>query len=407
MDVDEAVVCTYELDGEFPLEDAARVVAMEQSTGTWTELEKREGSLEEELAAEVVATDKGTKTAKVAFHMDIFEPENIPGFLAITAGNLFGLGSLSRCRWVDLDLPESFVAAHPGPSVGIEGLRQLRGTTESGRPHCGTIIKPKVGLRPKQTAEVAKESALGGLDLIKDDETLTDQAFCPLDERARRVLDALDEAAEKTGEPKTLYAVNITAPASQIVSRWERVAAYGANCVMVDVLTSGFDAIRELRLAGCDLPIHVHRAMHGAFTRSPDYGIDMRVLCRLTRLVGGDQFHIGSASGKMEHPERMDALLDACRDDWHGLKPMLPVSSGGLHPHSVWSEAEAYGLDFVCQAGGGVHGHPDGTTAGARAMRQAVEAVGKGQSREAAAGEHEELRKAIDKWQDETYDYDT
>lgn len=404
MDLDDAVICTYELDGEFPLPDAARVLAMEQSTGTWTDVPKREGSLEDRLRADVVSVDEGHRTAQVAFPLEIFEVDNLPGFLAIVAGNFFGLGSLSRARWTDVRFPKAFAEAYPGPGVGLEGIREACGTLDPRRPHCGTIVKPKVGLDPKATAQASKEAALGGLDFIKDDETLTDQDFCPLDERCRLVLDALDEAASETGR-KALYAVNITASPSDIVGRWDRVQDLGANCVMVDVLTSGFDAIRELRQAGCDVPIHVHRAMHGALTRSPDYGIDMQVICRLVRLVGGDQMHVGSASGKMEHPADLDRLLAACRDDWHGMKPMMPVSSGGLHPASVWPEAEAFGMDFVCQAGGGVHGHPDGTTTGARALRQAVDAVAAGRSMDEAGKEHEALRKAIEKWGEETYDY--
>lgn len=404
MDLDEAVVCTYELDGEFPLADAARVLAMEQSTGTWTKVDKRPGSLEEELAAGVVAVDEGTRTARVAFPLEIFEVDNIPGFLAITAGNFFGLGSLSKARWTDVELPRAFTEAYPGPAFGVEGVRELCGTADFRRPHCGTIVKPKVGLDPKGTAQASKEAALGGLDFIKDDETLTDQAFCPMEERCRLVHDALDDAAEETGR-KALYAVNITSPPDRILDRWDTVKEIGANCIMLDVLTCGFDAIRMLREAGCDVPIHVHRAMHGALTRSPDFGIDMRVITKLVRLVGGDQFHLGSASGKMDHPENMDPLLDACQGEWRGMKPMLAVASGGLHPASTWAEAAAFGMDFVCQAGGGVHGHPDGTTAGARALRQAVEAVARGQSQEEAGAEHPELRKAIEKWGEETYSY--
>jgi ribulose-bisphosphate carboxylase large chain len=32
------------------------------------------------------------------------------------------------------------------------------------------------------------------------------------------------------------------------------------------------------------LPIHVHRAGHGAFTRNPKHGLSMKILARFTRL---------------------------------------------------------------------------------------------------------------------------
>jgi ribulose-bisphosphate carboxylase large chain len=398
----DAVVATYELDGAFPLKDLARVVAMEQTTGTWTPIPKRTGSLEEELQGQVLGLDQRRHVARIAYPLGIFEPTNLPGFFSIVAGNLFGLGSLTRARLVDLEFPPGFARHYPGPAFGVAGVRRLVGTTRTGRPHCGTIVKPKVGLDPRQTAAVCKEAALGGVDFIKDDETLTDQSFCPLDERTRQVMAALDQARDETGH-RVLYAVNLTAGAHEVLDRLDRVKAAGANCVMVDFLTSGLDALLLLR-RHAKVPIHVHRTMHGALTRSRDFGIGMLAWTRLVRLCGGDQFHVGSASGKMEHPAEMPDLLDALRADWHGLKPTFAVSSGGLHPASVPIEVKAFGADVVLQAGGGIHGHPGGTRAGAKAMRQAIAAVHAGRPIEAEQGP--ELQAALRRWKADDYRYE-
>jgi len=59
---------------------------------------------------------------------------------------------------------------------------------------------------------------------------------------------------------------------------------------------------------------------------------------------------------------------------------------------------EILGKDIIIQAGGGVHGHPEGTTSGATAMRQAVDAVMEGVSLEDYAKDHPELGKALEKW---------
>lgn len=397
----DAVLATYELAGAFPLDVSARVVAMEETTGTWTKIPERPGSRERELAGWVQSVDAATGRACVAYPVEIFESTNLAGVLSIVAGNLFGLGSLTRARLVDLDVPASFARQHAGPAFGIEGIRAAAGTSASRRPHGGTIVKPKVGLDPKATAAVAKEAALGGLDLIKDDETLTDQAFCPLDERARCVLEALDQARSETGK-RTLYAVNLTASAADVARRWDTVKQYGATCAMIDVLTAGFDAVRELRRV-VNVPIHGHRAMHGAMTRAKDFGIDMLVFARLARLCGVDQLHIGSAGGKMGHASRLPPLLRALQEPWHGLKPMMAVSSGGLHPGLVPNEVRAFGNDSCLQAGGGVHGHPDGTRAGARALMDAIEATHAGK----ALDDHPSLplRRALAHWKGETYDY--
>jgi ribulose-bisphosphate carboxylase large chain len=55
-------------------------------------------------------------------------------------------------------------------------------------------------------------------------------------------------------------------------------------------------------------------------------------------------------------------------------------------------------MDLVLQAGGGIHGHPGGTAAGARAMRQAVDAFMEGVTAEEYAKDHFELEQAIQKW---------
>ena len=56
------------------------------------------------------------------------------------------------------------------------------------------------------------------------------------------------------------------------------------------------------------------------------------------------------------------------------------------------------GRDIILQAGGGIHGHPDGTRAGAMAMRQAVDAAVLGIPPATYAMDHPELKRALDKW---------
>jgi len=82
----------------------------------------------------------------------------------------------------------------------------------------------------------------------------------------------------------------------------------------------------------------------------------------------------------------------------HGLADVLPMASGGLHPGLVPALIDALGTNIGVQAGGGVHGHPDGTHAGATALRRAVEAATAGESLETAAAETPELATAMEKW---------
>ena len=174
----------------------------------------------------------------------------------------------------------------------------------------------------------------------------------------------------------------------------------GANMLMVDVLTAGFSAVQRLAAdPSINVPIHVHRTMHGALTRNPVHGIAMRPIAKLVRVCGGDQLHTGTVSGKMGG-KAAEILGDnaALTRPAGDLLPVFPVASGGLHPGKVHAEITTLGNEIVLQAGGGIHGHPDGTAAGTCAMRQAVDAVLIGVSEEEYAKTHVELRKALEKW---------
>jgi len=377
--------------------DAARAIAEEETTGTWTTLQTRLQYVSR-LDGEVLSLEPAGSgyTTRIRYPAEIFEAGNVCQYLSVIAGNLFGLSSLDAVRLVDVEFPGTLMQ-FPGPKFGIEGIRHLIGTRN--RPHVGTIIKPKAGLTPVDTAEVAYQAAIGGVDFIKDDETLTDQPFCPLAERVPAVMERLDTARSETGR-NVLYAVNITTRADKIVERAEEVIGMGANTIMVDVVITGFSALQALAEdPSIRLPIHAHRSMHAAMTRNPEHGIAMRPLALLARMMGADQLHTGTVSGKMAHDAgevlaSNRALTCAC----HGMNRTFPVASGGLHPGLVHNELRTLGTDIVLQAGGGIHGHPDGTASGAIAMRQAVDAFLEGIPVEEYAKEHYELRRALEKW---------
>jgi len=384
------LIAKYHVETDLPIKKAAQAIAAEQSTGTWTEVRGSENP----LAARVISA-KGTEV-EIGFPEEIFEPGNIPQYLSVVAGNLFGLGALKKVRLQDVIFPESLVRVHKGPRFGIEDARKILGVND--RPFVGTIVKPKVGLDPKGTADIAAAAVRGGLDLVKDDETLTDQKFCPLVARVEEVMSALDKVEKETGN-KAFYAVNVTTGADTILERAENAIDHGANMVMVDVLTAGFSAL-EVLSRNVNVPIHVHRTMHGAFTRDKGHGISMVVIAKLVRLAGGTNLHTGTYLGKMSREtEENDLARDALRKEWYGLKRVFPVASGGVYPANVYGNLDGYGIDCIVQAGGGVHGHPDGTTAGARAMVQAVEAWMRKIPIKEYAKDHKELETALRFWE--------
>jgi len=181
--------------------------------------------------------------------------------------------------------------------------------------------------------------------------------------------------------------------------RAQFVEDVGGRYMMIDILTTGWSSLQTMRDAGFDLIIHAHRAGHAAYTRSQVHGINMVVLARVSRLLGTDQLHVGTAVGKMaETKEEVLANVKACIEPMGAIKPVLPVASGGLHPGMVTKLVEYFGNDVVIQAGGGIHGHPDGTVKGAMALRQAVDAAVAGISLEEYSKTHVELGKALTQW---------
>jgi ribulose-bisphosphate carboxylase large chain len=388
------VVCTFYVEPEgTSLEEAAGGVAAESSVGTWTEITTTKAYVEK-LAARVFSIDGNN--VKIAYPIELFELGNMPNILSSIAGNVFGLRALRNLRLNDVDLPARIINSFSGPKFGVDGIRKLLKVHD--RPLVGTIIKPKLGLKTADHAGIAYEAWVGGCDIVKDDENLSSQGFNPFEERVAKTLESRDKAEQETGERK-VYMVNITAETDEMVRMAEFVQKHGGEYVMVDILTCGLAALQTLRKQDFDLVIHAHRAGHAAFTKNPKHGISMRVIAKIARVVGVDQLHVGTVVGKMfETKEEVSENCEALRMEMSGLKQVLPVASGGLHPALVPALVGFFGRDFAVQAGGGIHGHPDGTVAGARAMRQAVDATLKEESLKEYARTHKELKAALQTW---------
>ncbi|MGD0644958.1 MAG: type III ribulose-bisphosphate carboxylase [Candidatus Bathyarchaeia archaeon] len=391
---DTDLTCTFYLEPDgINLKEAAGGVAAESSIGTWTELTTAKPYVAR-LAAHVFIIEGNI--VKIAYPIELFEPSNMPNILSSVAGNVFGLKALKNLRLLDIQIPKDLIKSFKGPMYGITGIRSLLKVPK--RPLVGTIIKPKLGLKTKDHAKVAYEAWSGGCDIVKDDENLSSQKFNPFEERLAQTLESRDKAQKETGERK-VYMINITAETDIMLKRAQTVIDQGGEYIMVDILTCGWSALQTLRNQNFKLVIHAHRAGHAAFTKNPKHGIAMRPIATVARLIGVDQLHVGTVVGKMSE-KKADVLenIDACKAGLGGLKPVLPVASGGLHPRLVPALLETFGNDVVIQAGGGIHGHPDGTALGAKAMRQAVDATLNGLSLEEYAKTHKELEAALELW---------
>jgi ribulose-bisphosphate carboxylase large chain len=387
-------------------------IAAESSIGTWTELTTEKPYMKK-LAAKVFSIKKLGKNAakiKIAYPKELFEFSNIPNFLSSIAGNIFGLKDIKNLRLEDINFPDVMIKKFKGPKFGIPGIRKLLKVKK--RPLIGTIIKPKLGLRTKDHVKVAYNAWIGGCDIVKDDENLSSQSFNKFENRLKEMVKAKKKAEKLTGEKK-VYMINITAETEEMLRRARLAKKAGNEYVMIDILTVGWSALQTLRNENekLNLVLHAHRAGHAAFTRNPKHGISMLVIAKLSRLIGIDQLHIGTVVGKMEGPKKEVVDLDqemekhlikekgtVLSENWRNIKPVFAVCSGGLHPGHVPSLIKILGKDIIIQMGGGIHGHPNGTIAGAKAARQAIDAVMKKIPLQKYAKSHNELKLALEKW---------
>ncbi|MBU1135975.1 MAG: type III ribulose-bisphosphate carboxylase, partial [Nanoarchaeota archaeon] len=376
------MVCLFKVEPRGNIKKVSNTIALESSIGTWTDV-KTSKNYVNKLAAKVFSI-KNNKV-KIAYPSELFEKGNAPNILSSIAGNIFGMKAVKNLRLEDIKIPKNLLLGFQGPKYGINGIRKIMKIKS--RPLLGTIIKPKLGLKTKDHAKVAYESWLGGCDLVKDDENLASQKFNLFEERVARSLEKANKAEEETGEKKA-YLANITAETKEMIKRAQLVQDLGGKYIMIDIVTSGFSALQTLREAGFNLIIHAHRAMHAAFTRNEKHGISMMVLADIARLIGVDQLHIGTVIGKLQGSlEEVSELKEEIENklvketkirlsqNWHKIKPVFAVSSGGLHPGHIPYLVKHLGKDIVLQLGGGIHGHPSGTLSGAKAARQAINAV--------------------------------
>jgi len=160
--------------------------------------------------------DEAKGIMKIAYPNDLFDRNVIDGramivsFLTLAIGNNQGMGDIKNAQMYDFFIPPKMLNLFDGPSMDITDLWNVLGRSRAdGGYIAGTIIKPKLGLRPEPFADAAYQFWLGG-DFIKNDEPQGNQVFCPMKKVLPLVHDAMKRAQDETGEAK-IFSMNITA----------------------------------------------------------------------------------------------------------------------------------------------------------------------------------------------------
>ncbi len=416
IDLEKYVIFDYYLESVIDPEEAAARLCQEQSTAQW----KRVG-VDEDLrgvfGAKVIGLDvKGQVDTfsfstfaeefpkskacmvRIAHPHENFGPK-IPNLLTAACGEgAFHSPGVASVKLMDIEFPESYLQHFEGPQFGIEGFREILGVYN--RPIFFGVVKPNLGLTPRQFAELAYQSWRGGLDVAKDDEMLSDVPWSPLKERAALTGKMRLKCEKEIGEKK-MYLASITDEVDRLLDLHDIAVEGGANALMVNTMTIGLSAARMLR-KHASVPLVSHFDFLAPFTSVPNFGVHSKVITKLQRIVGFDVVIMPGFGDRMKIPEE-EVLqnVEECFKPLGQMKKSLPVPAG-----SQWAGTTGFlyrkldTVDFGIVPGRAVFGHPLGPEAGARSLRQGWEAVERGLSLEDYSRHHVELQEAIQNQRD-------
>lgn len=370
VDAEMYFIVTYKLGSKTNVRDAAWNLAIGQSVGNPGVRNQYEtDELFENHSCIVLGDEEELKSKKfgivdIAFpvaNVD-FKTDGISHLLVNIMGGQMDIDNIIQCGVMDIKFPQHVEDIFLGPKFGIEGIRKFTKTYD--KPLLGAIVKPKIGITPEILLKMVKELVEGGVNFIKEDEIMSNPAICPLEERVPLIMDYLKDK-------NVVYSVSIHSDPSYILERVKRVHELGGNSVHVN-FWCGLGVYRSIR--ELDLPIFIHFQKSGdkIFTNTNhQFYIDWKVVCKLAGMSGVDFIHTGMIGGyyKWEEKEVMDSMK--ILHDYN----VMPALSCGFHPGLTADITKKVGIDYMANVGGAVHGHPDGTTAGARAMKQSIDGI--------------------------------
>lgn len=281
---------------------------------------------------------------------------------------LFGNISLKRgIHIVDIRWPDRLLKTFGGPGHGITGLRRLADIKN--RPLLATALKP-MGLRPAQLARLCRDFTLGGLDIVKDDHGLADQASAPFRERVEYCQAAISAANREIGG-HTLYFPNVTAAPWELTERARHAQQVGCVGVLVNPWLTGLDAMRWIR-DQFNLVIMAHPALTGAYLH-PNHGIAAELLLGdLFRLAGADAVIYPNVGGRFGFSQELcEKINQRLRQPLGDLAASFPTPGGGMSVDRAADWAKRYGSDTIFLIGGSLYGQGDLITA-SRKLKQAI-----------------------------------
>ncbi len=416
IDVENYVIATYisQLRPKQMGLILGQFAAIEQSTGTWIKVPAETAEVRRNHVAKVIGCyelphweyeiPKGTEARNYVLQLafpkiNLLNKEGQLNFAMLFTATIGNISMGGKLKLMDLWFPEDVLKTMPGPQHGIEGVRKILGV--QGRPLLNNMVKPCTGHTAKVAGDLIYAAAVGGVDVVKDDELIADQSFNTLEDRITFGMEAIDKANEEKGE-KTIYFINVTDNNDKVFENIDTVQKHGGNGFLINYLPQGLTTIKHIAEdPSVKIPIQMHMDFAGVWYEDPWSGVASHLtLGKLPRLVGGDVVVLPAPYGKapVVHERFLQNLISCVYPLKGGIKPMMPMPSGGITPGMVEYAVRDCGWDIMIGSGGGIHSHPGGPTKGAMAFRQAIDATMKGIPTKKAAKEHKELAEAMGMW---------
>ncbi len=382
VDTSKYILADYFIESSTTLRDTAWALAIGQSVGNpnvrnrWEteELFLNHSCMIVEDEAKLVSKSVGL--VKIAFpliNLNI-EQDGISQLLCMVMGGQLDIDIFLKCHLLDLHIPKEFERHFKWPKYGISGVRNFTGVHD--KPLLGGIVKPKTGISSDTLLEMVKEMVEGGINFIKEDEIMSNPSFCPIEERVPKVMDYI-------GDKNVIYAVCINSDPPYLLDRVKQVHSLGGNATHVN-FWSGLGSYKAIRDLDLDMFLFFQKSGDKILTNEHhDFHISWKLICKLAGMMGVDFIHAGMWGGYSTEKEHV------LRNILEVLRPnnVMPSLSCGMHPGLVQATNSRFGVDYMANVGGALHGHPGSTLAGVKAMRQAID------------GNHgPEYDQAIEKW---------
>lgn len=272
-------------------------------------------------------------------------------------------------RLLDVRLPPTLLHELGGPSHGIAGIRKLLGVY--GRPLLATALKPR-GASIDALADLAHAFALGGGDIVKDDQNLVDDHADDFKRRVEACAQAVERANALTGR-RCLYFPHLSARLSDLPKHLDFVRALGLRGILICPMVMGMETMRSYAREYA-LIMMAHPSMTGGYTENPDHGITHDILLgKLFRLAGADISIFPNFGGRFSFTRAQClAIRERLLEPLGSVERAFPCPAGGMQFGDVGAMSIDYGADAVFLVGAALLQHAEKLSAGTQAFQRAI-----------------------------------